>query len=162
MIDVGIRLPEATLAALKAVAAECDSTVGQIVREAIARDLYRRQRAKTSDRTDERLVAPLRALLADDLAYARDWPDLMRRLAVKGFLLREAGGGIVLCRSPGGQRLCKGSELGYSYSRLLARFGAPMPGTDGLPSRRNHPSPPYRIAGPAGIARPVPSGRPGD
>jgi len=127
MIEVGIRLPEATLAALKAVAAETDATVGQIVREAISRDLYRRQRAKTSVRTDERLVAPLRALLADDFAWARDWADLQRRIAAKGYGLREAGGGIVLCEARSGRRLCKGSDLGYSHARLAARFGTALP-----------------------------------
>ena len=51
----------------------------------------------------------------------------MVRLAHKGFLLAESGGGLILKRQSG-ERLCKASELGYSYSRLLARFDTAFPG----------------------------------
>jgi hypothetical protein len=127
MIDVSVKLPDVMLAALKRCAAENDSSVGQIVREAITRDLHRRERAKTSGRTDERLVAPLRALLADDFNYARGWAELENRLNRKGFTLREAGGGVILCRFPSGQRLCKGSELGHSLLALRRRFRSAFP-----------------------------------
>lgn len=114
--------------ALDRIAHHEDQTVGQIIRDAITRDLRRREKAKTSARTDERLVAPLRALLADDLAYSTGWTDLQARLGRKGYTLREAGGGLILCRHPSGNRLCKASELGYSYSALMRRFDAPFPG----------------------------------
>ena len=89
--------------------------------------MYRRSKAKTARRADERLVAPLRALLADDLAYAAGWDDLQARLLRKGYQLREAGGGLAL-HDAGSERLCKGSDLGYSYSRLMRRFKVPFPG----------------------------------
>lgn len=123
-----LRLAEETLAALAAHAAREDRSIGDLVRDAIHRDLRRRAEAKTPIRADERLVAPLRALLADDLAYARSWQDLDARLRHKGFQLRESGGGLILERHPSGERLCKASELGYSYSALLRRFDAPFPG----------------------------------
>lgn len=122
-----LKLPEPTVLALRRIAADEDASIGQIIREAIARDLSRRAKAKTSVRTDERLVAPLRALLADDFAYAVTWSDLLLRLRCKGFRLEEAGGGLVLVREEGGARLCKASELGYSYAALLRRFDAPFP-----------------------------------
>jgi hypothetical protein len=127
MHDFALKLPAETLAALRRIAAAEDASVGQIIRDAITRDLRRRQRAKTAVRPDERLVAPLRALLADDLAYARGWEDLAGRLKRKGYRLQEAGGGLVLERIDG-TRMCKASDLGYSYSRLLRRFDAPFPG----------------------------------
>ncbi len=133
---MSLKLPEAMLAALRQVAAADDASVGQIVRDAITRDLYRRERAKTTVRSDERLVAPLRALLADDFNYAKTWPELLTRLARKGYAIREAGGRIVLVAHPGGRRLCKGSDLGHSLSALCRRFGTPFPAADPQPLRR--------------------------
>lgn len=123
-----IRLDRATAAALHKIARDEGCTPEHVITEALRRDLFRRSRAKKAVRPDERLIAPLRALLADDFAYARDWADLQRRLRAKGFALREAGAGLALVQSGGGQRVAKASDLGYSYSRLMRRFRAPFPG----------------------------------
>ncbi len=154
MIEVSLKLPEAMLAALKKVAVAQDASVGQIVREAITRDLYRRERAKTTDRSDERLVAPLRALLADDLNYARSWAELQTRLRRKGYDVREAGGGIILVAFPSGRRLCKGSELGHAYAALCRRFGAPFPAAH--PTLRGSATPAPAQAPPLSRAPPPP------
>jgi len=45
----------------------------------------------------------------------------------KGYVLRAAGGGLALHDWPGDRRLCKASELGFSYSRLMRRFSSPFP-----------------------------------
>ena len=126
--EVTLQLPAAMLAALKIAAENDDVSVGQIIRDAIIRDLQRREKAKTPVRADERLVAPLRALLADDFAYARDWNDLFGRLRAKGFRLGESGGGLILLDHATGERICKGSELGHGYAQLLRKFNAPFPG----------------------------------
>ncbi|MCB1390875.1 MAG: hypothetical protein H6898_17270 [Rhodobacter sp.] len=128
MHRVSLDLDAHTLAALQKIAAEEGCGAADLIREAIRRDLFRRSRAKTTERADERLVAPLRALLADDLAYASDWHDLQARLRRKGYALNESGGGLALFRFPEGQKLAKASDLGYSYARLMQRFGAPFPG----------------------------------
>lgn len=114
--------------AARRLAAERDITVGQLVRDLLAREISRARNAKPPVRADERLVAPLRARLAGDLATARDWDDLDRRLRAKGYVLRAAGGGLALHDWPAGRRICKASELGFSYARLMRRFGAPFPG----------------------------------
>ena len=123
-----LRLDPAVWAVLERIAAENDVSVGQIIRSAVDRDIRRRAEAKTPVRADERLVAPLRALLADDFAYARGWDDLQSRLATKGYRLSEAGGGLILQSRNSGERICKASELGYSYSALLRRFDRIFPG----------------------------------
>ncbi|MFN4155673.1 MAG: hypothetical protein ACK4HF_13545 [Paracoccaceae bacterium] len=128
MKEFTLRLPLATVAALRRLATEDDVTPGQLIRDAVERELRRRATAKTPVRADERLVAPLRALLADDCAYARTGNDLQTRLIAKGYRLAESGGGLVLITHPHGERLCKGSELGHSYSALLRKFQAPFPG----------------------------------
>jgi hypothetical protein len=125
---VTLKLPPAMLLALRLAASAADLTPGQIIRDAITRDLIRRQKAKTPVRADEALVAPLRALLADDFAYAKNWSDLLQRLAAKGYALAESGGGLVLQDRMTGARLCKGSELGYAYAHLMRRYDAPFPG----------------------------------
>jgi Arc/MetJ-type ribon-helix-helix transcriptional regulator len=122
-----LSLPADYVAALDRIARAEDVSRGQVIRDAIRRDLKRREKAKTPVRADERLVAPLRALLAEDFAYARDWSDLQSRLAAKGYRLQEAGGGLAL-HALDGRRLCKGSELGYGYALLVRKFGAPLPG----------------------------------
>ena len=126
--DLTIRLPAALHGAVQKLALADDVSVGQIIRTAIHHEILRREKAKTPVRADERLVAPLRALLAHDFAYARDWTDLQSRLRQKGYRLAEAGGGLVLLDHDSGSRLCKGSELGYGYSQLLRKFNAPFPG----------------------------------
>ena len=92
------------------------------------REMRRRTQATTTVRVDERLVAPLRALLAHDFAYAHHWDDLQARLQAKGYFLAESGGGLILVSLADNTRICKASELGYSYSALLRRFNISFPG----------------------------------
>jgi hypothetical protein len=127
-IEITLKLSEVTAAALRQVAETEDISIGQIIRDAIRRDLSRREQAKTPIRADERLVAPLRALLADDFAYAENWADLSRRLLQKGYRLAESGGGLILINHHNGQRLCKASELGHSYAQLTRKFDTAFPG----------------------------------
>ena len=128
-----MKFPQVTLDALTKIAEEEDVSFGQVIRDAVKRDLFRRGRAKRAIRPDERLVAPLRSLLADDFAYTETWQDLLSRLHNKGYNLAEAGGGIILT-DLNGSRICKGSDLGYSYARLLQRMGQPFPRIDAQPS----------------------------
>lgn len=129
MHEITLKLPAATLAALRRIADEDDMTPGQIIRAAISAEIGRRRKAaKTPVRADERLVAPVRALLADDFAYAASWQELLLRLNRKGFGLAEAGGGLIVYETATGQRICKGSELGHGYAALVRRFHAAFPG----------------------------------
>ncbi len=94
-----------------------------LVQEAVRREVQRRSRAPKPDQPDEALLSPLRALLADDFAYARGWADLAMRLARKGHGLVPSGAGLVLVALPGGGKVCKASDLGYSHARLARKFG---------------------------------------
>ena len=128
LVKIALRIDPTSLAALEKIAATESDSIEGLVRDAVRRDLYRRSRAKKAVRADERLVAPLRALLADDFAYASNWQALQERLHSKGYGLRESGAGLALVRIPSGERVAKASDLGYSYSRLMRRFNAPFPG----------------------------------
>lgn len=114
--------------ALLKIARDQDVTPGQILRKVLAKEITRHTHARPPVRADEQLIAPLRARLANDLAHATCWADLKTRLNRKGFELREAGGGLALHVLPGGERVCKASELGFSYGRLMRRFRQPYPG----------------------------------
>ena len=128
-LEITIKMPEAMYDATRRLALESDISVGQFVRHAVSDEIKRCTRnAKTPNRADERLLAPLRALLAADFGEARSWDDLATRLKAKGYCLREAGGGLALHSFPDGQRLCKASELGHAYRTLMRLFGQPFPG----------------------------------
>ena len=101
--------------------------MGQVVRQAVSAEIGRFGRnAKTPNRADEQLLAPLRVLLAADFARSRNWQELNDRLRAKGYALREAGGGLAPHTHPDGVRMCKASELGHAYSPLMRRFGEPF------------------------------------
>ncbi len=125
---VSLKLPEPLLRAADALARDRDCSLGAVIRAALSAEIRRANLpVKTPNRADERLVDPLRALLAADFGEARNWPDLQARLAAKGYALREAGGGLALHSHPAGTRLCKASELGHAYASLMRRFGQTFP-----------------------------------
>lgn len=125
---VTLKLPHTLLTRASAVAQRQDVTIGHLVRKLLSKEVDRQLNAKTSNRTDERLVAALQALLARQMALATDWTDLGVGLAKEGYELRPAGGGLTLHRRPCGTRLCKASELGFPYRALVKRFQCGMPG----------------------------------
>lgn len=85
---------------------------------------------RAEERPDDlqRLLAPLRALLAADLSRATGWADLQDRLARHGYTFRERGGGLALYSATTATHICKASSLGWSYADLIRRFDAPFPG----------------------------------
>ena len=128
-LEITIKMPEAMYDATRRLALESDISVGQFVRHAVSDEIKRCTRnAKTPNRADERLLAPLRALLAADFGLSKSWEELQSRLNRKGYILREAGGGLALHSYPEGDRLCKASELGHAYRALMQQFGQPFPG----------------------------------
>jgi len=128
MQTVTLKLPDVMLQAAQKLAIQNDVTVGQIVRDLLVREVHNTNRAKTSGRTDEELLASLQTLLASDMGAATSWDDLERCLQAHGYDLRPAGGGLTLHRTSNGERLCKASELGFAYGALVRRFGEAMPG----------------------------------
>ena len=135
-----IRLAPRDLAALQRLATQEGVSVDHFIRGLVSREIKRAPDVETRNCADERLVARLQRLLAPTMAGATSWNDLQDRLTRVGFELRPAGGGLALHRLTTGDRLCKSSEVGFAYSRLVKRFGAPMPG---------HPHTMRHLLGPA-------------
>lgn len=126
--SIQIKLSDELLRAAKTICAEEDITTGQLVRDLLAKEINRRRKARSPIRADERLLAPLRARLAPEFAAAQNWSELQNRLKRCGYTLQPAGGGLALHIWPDGTRVCKASELGFGYSRLIQRFRAAFPG----------------------------------
>lgn len=126
--NVTLKMPKALLRDASSVVAAQDVTIGHLVRQLLKKEVERRLRTKTSNGTDEGLVAALQALLARDMAQACSWFDLATRLRRHGYDLRPAGGGLTLHKTSCGTRVCKASELGFAYRTLVARFESGMPG----------------------------------
>ena len=126
--SVTLKLPRDLLSGAQRVATARDVTIGHMVRQLLKREVERQLASGRREDTDVRLLAALQALLARDMAEARDWDDLAERLRPHGYELRPTGGGVVLYKSSCGTRVCKGSEIGFGYGDLVKRFGTPMPG----------------------------------
>ncbi len=126
---ITLTLDDPLLRAARDVAGTREISLQQLLKDALRRELaLAHRKAKSPVRADERVIAMLRARLAEDFAYANNWDDLMDRLRDKGVVLREAGGGLALFASNGGARLCKASDMGFSLNRLARRYSAPFPG----------------------------------
>lgn len=128
MESVTLKLHQEMRRQTATIARERDITVGQLMRNLIADKINRHRKARPPVRADEQLIAPLRAHLAPDLAEAPTWEDLQNRLKSRGYILRVAGGGLALHEHPSDVRICKASELGFSYSKIMHRLRAPFPG----------------------------------
>ena len=127
--EITLTLDETLLRAARDVASAREITIQQLIKDALRTELARvHRKARTPERADERMIAMLRARLAEDFAYARTWFDLVDRLREKDVVLREAGGGLALFSAATGARLCKASDVGYSLNTLGRRFRAPFPG----------------------------------
>lgn len=124
-----VDLPETLFAALAEAAAGNGRSLHEEVRLRLRKSLPGEPcGVKRSGRTEERLLAPVRARVAADLAQATGWGDLQARMKAHGFVFRERGGGLALHRLSDGEKLCKGSEIGAAYADLIRRFHGPFPG----------------------------------
>ncbi|MEL6978543.1 MAG: hypothetical protein AAGM38_07695 [Pseudomonadota bacterium] len=74
------------------------------------------------------LERSLRAIVAQALSAAQDWPTAEAALSGYGLCFRPAGGDLAVHRLSSGERLAKASEVGPSYAALIRRFGAGFPG----------------------------------
>lgn len=125
--SVTLKLPRDLLSGAQRVATARDVTIGHMVRQLLKREVARQLSSKTDLAPDARLLAALQALLARDMADATGWDDMATRLRPHGYDLRAGGGGVVLYKTSCNTRVCKGSDIGFSYVSLVRRFG-PMPG----------------------------------
>jgi hypothetical protein len=125
---VTVQLPSDLILAVHDLATEQEATVAKIIEDLLVAHLaQRKQSAQKRDEPDERLVFALQKLLFRDMAEATGWADLDARLGQHGYYLKVAWGGLSLHTETSGQRLCNTTDLGFSYSTFLRRFGPGKP-----------------------------------
>ena len=128
MQRISFQVPLDDLSALMEVSQKLDISVGQVLRSAVKHELRRRHpTAKRTERADEQLLARLRALLAAPLAETTNWAEFNRALEAHGYEARASGGGLALYHRDAGAKICKFSELGFSYAGLVRLYGAAFP-----------------------------------
>ena len=122
MQTVTLKLPDVMLQAAQKLAIQNDVTVGQIVRDLLVREVHNTNRAKTSGRTDEELLASLQTLLASDMGAATSWDDLERRLQANGYNLRPRRRWINLASNIEWGTLVQSIGVGIRVRRARASF----------------------------------------
>ncbi|MCX7558047.1 hypothetical protein OS190_00605 [Sulfitobacter sp. F26204] len=125
---VPIEPPQSLLYNARYVTAHQDVSIGHLVRRLLAREIARRLHVDATQEGDQGLVMALQTLLARDMAEATNWKDLGERLAVQGYELQPGIGGVTLVKVPCETEVCRMSELGFPYRKLVCRFGTDMPG----------------------------------
>lgn len=133
MREVSLKLPDPILRKLQLLARKDDVSIGQIVREAIERELQRRSVPPPPD-PNENVVQAHEGLRAE-MDAATGWHDLARRLRAHGCFVAEHKGDVVVKRFQNQEVVCRIVELGASYEALCARFKAPIPGPRQMPAQ---------------------------
>lgn len=128
METVSFKLPAQMVARLNGIASEEDISLGQVIRQAVERDLRRRESFASHPPASARLLAPIRERVQKVFLQAQSWGELKVQLAELGYSLREAGGGLALHDAIGGQFLCRTSEIGFGYPTLIRQLSGPFPG----------------------------------
>ncbi|WP_298859304.1 hypothetical protein [uncultured Sulfitobacter sp.] len=68
------------------------------------------------------------AMLSENFAQAKGWPDLINRLACVGMELRPVGADLGVYVAATSRHLCNAGSIGAPLGTLVHRFGGPLPG----------------------------------
>lgn len=120
------------------IAKERDITVGALVRTALT-EFIEQGRASTKNSGAERLPsdpAPrpeperewLKATVARAVQAARDWQQLQENLGIENIEIAPKGGGLTIRWADTKEDICKASDAGFGYSKLIRKFGSGFPG----------------------------------
>jgi hypothetical protein len=70
----------------------------------------------------------IRRELEETLHWSNTWPELFAEIAKLNLELTPKGGGLCVRWKDTKTEICKASEVGLPYSRLIKHFGKPFPG----------------------------------
>ena len=125
---VTVQLPADLVRAVNDLATEREDTVATVVEGLVVEHLASKNGTKrVPPPASERLVFALQNLLFRDMAEAKNWDDLDRRMRKHGYYLKIAWGGLSLHTETSGQKLCNTHDLGFSYGTFIRRFGPGKP-----------------------------------
>ena len=121
--DHVVRLAPGQAENLRQAAQRLDISESEVIRRALNRYLVpERFIARSSEAHDERLLR-IRDYLGKVLSRARNWQEVQSMLRARGICYAPRGGGLIIKRSESDQILCKASEVGPAYRKLVALFG---------------------------------------
>ena len=121
---------------LQRLANDYDKTTGAIVREALAEyiavcdrmaDAPTRQ-VPSGNTQPAPTLEKYKPTVGSAVMASSDWNELAINLARHDLELAPKGGGLVVCRKSEQKVLCKASELGFPYSKLIKRYQCGYPG----------------------------------
>ena len=70
----------------------------------------------------------IRPIVTQALNASASWSELASYLAAHDLEYFERGGGLAVRSKISGSTMCKASEVGPGYSKLIKRFRSPFPG----------------------------------
>lgn len=142
-VEMKIQLSEAMSEKLAKRALREHTSVGAIIREALgqyldARTVSERQSAPRrsvsenfapEEEVQQRASASalldlddVKGRFAGAVNRASNWEELEERLREEGLAISPKGGGLIVRQVDTELELCKASEIGFAYSRLIKRF----------------------------------------
>lgn len=120
-----LQIPAEMAEAISIAAHSEDATLGEIIRDAIWRDMRRRTTLKQVETMQTKAFDSLRNLLQADFERALNWQHLQSRLLDKGYRLLQGRGDLIVHRASG-ERICRIADLQQDQSALTQRFQAPF------------------------------------
>ena len=136
-VEMKIQLSEEMSEKLAKRAYDRNVSVGAVIREALdqffggkraepahAAPRKEREPRKEQEPREERELDDTKSRFADAVEHSSNWEELVERLREKGLDIAPKGGGLVVRQSDAGTELCKASEIGFPYSRLIKRYRA--------------------------------------
>ena len=127
--ELTIRIDSKSGNQLEKIALKLDTSVGEIVREAISQFVDQieesLQEEKQNIKSNE--VLQCHEILKEVLPNVENWKGLNDQLIKYGIEYYERGGGLALRWTTDKKYICKASEVGPGYSRLIKKFNSPFP-----------------------------------
>jgi predicted transcriptional regulator len=135
-IAVSIKLSRELAAEVERLAMSYDLTVGAVVREALSQLIEREKLNDSADHDSETnadIARPdsvldlVRQTVTREVQNSRNWDELQEHLRKKNLEFVPKGGGLSLRSADTKKIICKGSAIGFGYSRLIRKFGCGFP-----------------------------------
>jgi hypothetical protein len=128
-VEVKVRLSEEISDKLARRALSRGVSVGAIIREALGEFLDQVPRKSNLEPAQTNTsLGEIKSILANAVNLSTNWADLRKHLAENDLELAPKGGGLVVRSTSSDSELCKASEVGFAYSKLIERFGEGLPG----------------------------------
>lgn len=127
-VEMKIHLSEEMAEKLARRAYEQNVSVGTLIREALSEFLNEKRPVRGPvAQTSEKEVEDVRSQFVEAVERSSNWNELQEQLRAKGLDIAPKGGGLVVRRAGTNTDLCKASDIGFAYSRLIRRYRAGWP-----------------------------------